>query len=386
MAVYMKNCFWRLAGVTALTAALAGCGGPKESKETTDALQKASALEAQQEYQEANSVLVDALQARETVLRPATPATDPDEANAETKKIEADPEILKMERAQITIYIHLERADLAALVYNDILNGNPGDTILTDELADKDAKIRAGAVGIMALIHKPEIIPALTAATKDSDQDVRRSAVSALGAIQDPAAVDPLIAALKDSYWFVRSESAQALGQQHDARAVKPLLDVVGDDNTVVQENAESSLLEICQDAKGVSADDLAARLTDPNPKIMLIAALGLNLLKDHRAVPVFMKMIQSTDTTTRLEGLRGLGEAGDPSAIPTFRETLKETDVNVRGWSVIGLDNLGDKDSLPALRAIAADEKETPSVRSRAELAVSHLTGKTPAPTPSGP
>ena len=40
-----------------------------------------------------------------------------------TKKIQADPEILKMERAQIPLYLYLERPDLASAVYADILGG-----------------------------------------------------------------------------------------------------------------------------------------------------------------------------------------------------------------------------------------------------------------------
>jgi HEAT repeat protein len=358
---------------------LAGCGH-RESKETTDALQQASALEDQKQYQDANSVLIDALRVRETKIRPATPPTDQSDLDAQTKQVESDPEILKMERAQVLIYLHLERADLAWAVYKDILSGNPDDSVVYDTLKDKDPLIRTGGVRVLGLAGKPDAIPALAAATKDEDKDVRRAAVAALGSITDPATVEPLLAALKDSYWFVRSEAAESLGQEKDARAVNSLIDAVADEDSTVESSAETALLQLCQ-APGVSPDDFASRLNDPNPKIVIISAYSLALMKDRRAIPVLLKLAAAPDLTTRLQATKGLGETGDPSVIPTLRQSLNDPDVNMRGWSITGLGNLKDEGSLSALRAIAADASQPPKIQAAAAAAVNQITGQDATP-----
>jgi len=378
----MNKCFWRLVLVAGTAVILAGCG----NKETKEALQKAGALEDQKQYQDANNVLVEALRARETKIR-ADAGAPPDQAATDmlNKKVQSDPEILKLERGQIPLYLHLERADLASAVYSDILAGKPDDTVVYDLLRDKDPLIRTGAVRILGLTEKPEAIDALVEATKDPDQDVRRAAVAALGSIKDPRTVGPLIAALKDSYWFARSEAANALGQEHDGRAVKPLLDAVADSDSTVESSAETALLFLCK-GPGAPAppDDFASRLNDPNPKLVLISAVCLSILKDSRAVPVLLKLLSSSDLTTRLDAVKGLGEAGDPSVIPTLRQTLKDPDVNMRGWSIIGLGNLKDQGSLTDLRAIAADPNEPSTIKAAAAAAINHIAP--PATLPGGP
>jgi HEAT repeat protein len=249
---------------------------------------------------------------------------------------------------------------------------------------DKDPIIRAGAARILGLVGKPEVIDALVAATKDSDQEVRRAAVASLGVIKDPKTVDPLIAALKDPYWFARSEAANALGQEHDGRAVKPLLDAVADSDNTVVTSAEASLLFLSKPPGAVaSPDDFADRLNDSNPKVVLVSAVCLSMLRDSRAIPTLLKLTSSPDQTTRLDAVKGLGEVGDPSVIPTLRQTLKDTDVNMRGWSIIGLGNLKDEGSLPDLRAIMADPAEPDTIKAAAQAAINHISPPPQAPVP---
>jgi HEAT repeat protein len=356
------------------TLALAACS----TRETKQALQKVSDLESQQHYEDANDVLVDALRAREAKIRSGLDApTDSASADAMTKRIQADPEILKMERAQIPIYLHLDRADLASAVYSDILAGNPGDKVLYDLLKDKDPAIRTGTVRTLGLTGNPEALDALSGATKDVDEDVRRTAVAALGTIKDPRTVPILINALNDSYWFVRSDAADALGREKDLRAVNPLLDTVSDPDSNVESAAENALIALCS-VPGISADGFASHLNDANPKIVLISAVCLAVMKDPRSTPMLIKLAGSPDVSTRLHAVKGLGETGDPAVIPTLRQTLMDSEVNVRGWSIIGLDRLKDLGSLPQLRALSTDPNQTPRIREFAGAAVDHLTGQT--------
>ena len=378
----MKSCFRRGVVLVILSAALAGCG----NRHTREALQGAKALSDQKQYQDADDVLVHALQAREAEIRAQLPPpTDEPGVDDLTKKVQSDSEILKMERAQVPIYLHLQRADLASAVYSDILAGSPNDDVVFKSLKDPDAAIRAGAVRVLELAGGPNAIDPLTEATKDTDQDVRRSAVAALGTIKDPRTVPPLIDALKDSYWFARSDAANSLGGEGDNRAIEPLLEAIGDSDKTVQRSAENALVLLAT-AKGISGDAFAAHLNDPNPKVVVVAAVCLAVRKDPRATPVLLKLAASPDIDTRLHAVKALGETGDPSVLPILRQLLNDSDINVRGWSIIGLGKLKDLASLAQLRAIAADPNEPASIQAAATAAVDHIIGLPLSPSSTIP
>ena len=371
----------RFRGRTLLTAAacllLAGCG----NRATREAIEKARGQSDQKQYDEANATLIAAIKAREDELRgPDTAVADPD---ALAQKMQADPEILKLEREEIPLYLHWERPDLASAVEHDIEKGSPGDATVRRYLHDSDPKMRLNAVGALGLGGSADAIDDLAEASKDSDQDVRRAAVQALGSIKDPKAVDPLLAALNDPYWFCRSEAAQGLARQQDPRAVDPLLHAVTDSDSTVENAAENGLLLLCQ-IPGLSHASFLAHLNDPNPKLVLISAVCLALLKDSQATPVLEQLADSPNPSTRLHAVKALGETGDPGVIPVLRATLKDpTNPNVRGWSVIGLGKLRDAGSLNDLKAIAADPSESEAMHEAATTAIDQITGTASNPAP---
>jgi HEAT repeat protein len=388
-----------MAWVGGIALALASCG----NKETNEALAKASKLDAQKQYVDANQVLVDALTARKNVLQGDTAPADQAAADALKKKVQADPEYLTLERAQIPLYLKLERSDMASVVYTDILAGSPNDRVIYDELKDTDPVLRAGASRVLGLLADPAAIQPLAQVAKDPDQDVRRAAVSALGSIKNPGVVPPLIAALKDPYWFVRSEAATALGQKGDGSSVRPLLDAVNDSDISVATASQTSLVYLCDNFQSaVSADDFADALKSANPKVVLVSAICLAILKDKRAVPALTHLIDSPDAIARLDAVKGLGQTGDPSVIPILRDTLKNPDrgataggddqkrrelaINVRGWSIIGLGQLRDGTSLPELQALATDDTQPQSIRDAAAAAVRHIQGDAPTSATPGP
>src|SRR5262249_28760311 len=144
----MTNCFRRCLLVACAALTLAACG----NRETKEALRRSTLLAGQKQYQDANDVLIAALRAREAQIKASTGApADQAAVDAQAKKIQTDSEILKMERAQIPLYLKMNKADLATSVYSDILLGNPGDTIIFDSLKDPDGVVRAGAVRVLGV-------------------------------------------------------------------------------------------------------------------------------------------------------------------------------------------------------------------------------------------
>ncbi len=380
---FMKKSFWRAAMMACGAISLAACGN-KQTKETLD---KAGDLEKQQQFADANTVLVNALQDREAKLRnDAGNPTDSAGIDALKKQVAADSEILKMERAWVGLYLHWNRTDMAASVYEDILSGDPGDTSMATFLQDPDKDIRKRAVEVLGLAADPkspnldQTIGTLVSAMKDSDPTVRAAAVDALGATKNPKVFEPVIGELKDSEWNVRFEVVDALSQIHDERVIAPLLDAAGDSDKSVRSSAHDNLEGIASLEKTFAkADDFAARLNDANADIAMTAAECLGLMRDSRAVPALMKLITSTDPEVKLNAVKGLGEAGDRAALPMLRQLLNDPDLNMRGWSIIGLGKLKDENSLMDLEHISTDATQPNSIRQAAAASVEEIRSSLP-------
>jgi len=383
---FMKKSYWRPALMACAAMTLAACG----NKETKEALDKSSDLEKQQQFADANTVLVDALQAREAKLK-ATAGNPTDQAVLEAlkKKVQSDSEILKLERAWVSLYLKWNRTDMAASVYGDILAGDPGDASMGTFLNDPDKDIRKRAVEVLGLAADPKspnlgkTISTLTTALKDSDATVRAAAIDALGATKDPGVLPSVMDQLKDSDWNVRFEVVDALSQIHDERVVAPLLDAAGDSDKTVRDSAHDNLESIASAPDTFAKpDDFAPRLNDANPAIAMSAAECLGLMRDPRAVPVLMKLINSSDPDVKLNAVKGLGEAGDRGALPALRQLLNDPDLNMRGWGIIGLGKLKDEDSLIDLEHIATDETQPASIRQAAAASVEEIRGSLPSLT----
>jgi HEAT repeat protein len=171
-----------------------------------------------------------------------------------------------------------------------------------------------------------------------------------------------------------------ALSQIHDERVIAPLLDAAGDADKTVRSSAHDNLEGLTSAPDTVAKpDDFVPRLTDSNPDVVMTAAECLGLLRDPRAVPVLMKLINSTDPEVRLNAVKGLGEAGDHAALPLLRQMINDPDLNMRGWSIIGLGKLKDADSLMDLEKIANDDTQPSSIHEAASAAVEEIRSSLP-------
>jgi HEAT repeat protein len=379
----MKKFFWRAALLAGGAMTLAACG----NKQTKDALDKATDLEKRQQFDEANIILVNALQDREAKITAAAGnPTDPAAVEALKKKVQSDSEILKMERAWVGLYLQWNRTETAVSVYGDILAGDPDDTSMSDFLRDPDKDIRKRAVEVLGLAADPKspnlgkTIDTLTSALKDSDATVRAAAIDALGATKDPRVFQPVVDELKDSDWNVRFEVIDTLSRIHDERVIAPLLNAAGDSDKTVRNSAHENLEGIAStDGTFAKPDDFVPRLNDPNPDIQMTAAECLGLLRDSRAVPVLMKLVTSSDPEVKLNAIKGLGEAGDRSALPALRPLINDPDLNMRGWSIVGLGKLRDEDSLIDLEHIATDDAQPSTIREAAAASVEEIRSSLP-------
>lgn len=120
-------------------------------------------------------------------------------------------------------------------------------------LADKDAIVRATAVGSVVFLPPSEASAALLPLFSDKAEIVRREVAYALGTVGDPSAVGALIQLLqRDKIIEVKGAATVALGQIGDAGAVDALLAVLQnnrptDDNEFLRRACARSIGQIAQ-------------------------------------------------------------------------------------------------------------------------------------------
>lgn len=144
-------------------------------------------------------------------------------------------------------------------------------------VAHVDARIRAAAVRVLALVGGAGVWPAVESALGDPVVEVRLAALDAavrLGEDSDPvpgvvAAVVALLA--DDPGWSTRMRAARALGSLGAAAAAGPLAEALaGDDYAFVREAAAAALDPGWPGARGALS---AAREADPEPRVRAAAS-----------------------------------------------------------------------------------------------------------------
>jgi HEAT repeat protein len=236
--------------------------------------------------------------------------------------------------------------------------------------------------------------PHLRAALKDQDPRVRGTAALALGRLSDTESVDALISSLKDEDHLVRYWAAVALGQIGDVKATKPLIETF---RTCRAEDIAVSIGKIDFQAL---LDLLDLKDTDSNLSVITVA-MALGVLKDARAVPCLLVLLDDEDWRVRTASARALGKIGDrraaeplidalqgdvqadvritaakalgrlkdPRAVEPLINALNDKAHYVRENAVNALDEIADPRALEALEA-AAEHDDNATVRRQAKLA----------------
>jgi HEAT repeat protein len=179
-------------------------------------------------------------------------------------------------------------------------------------------------------------LPRLLADLTSGDDDLAERAVSQLIVLDKEAIPDLLIMRGKeneDVRWWAFCALAQMPGA--DATWFIPGLQ---DPSGAVRESAAMAL---CLHPHPSVAPRLIATLDDPD---RMVATLATNALigigKD--ATPELLSVMENGTQAARIEAARALSEIRDPRAIPVFMKVLENDSVLVRYWAEQGLENLG--------------------------------------------
>lgn len=178
---------------------------------------------------------------------------------------------------------------------------------LLDELLSSDEARAERAVAAL-MEAGPDAIPALLDLAHASDVDSRWWAIRALA--QSPLCqtewLIPFL--LNDSAPEVRQCAALGLAVKPEAAAIRPLVQALSDADAMTANLAMNALVKIGKD----SVTALIERVNDKSSQSARILALrALAELRDHRAIPVMMQVMEEDSVLLQhwaREGLERLG------------------------------------------------------------------------------
>jgi HEAT repeat protein len=181
-------------------------------------------------------------------------------------------------------------SDLPSLLA-DLKSGN-------DDLAER-------AVSQLVALNK-EAIPALLILREAENEDVRWWAFCALAQMPE-ADVTWFFPGLQDSSGAVRESAAMALNLHPHPSVVSRLIVALDDTDRLVATLATNALIGIGRDS-----------------------------------TPELISTMENGTPAARIEATRALSEIRDPRAIPAFMNVMENDSVLVRYWAEQGLENLG--------------------------------------------
>jgi len=216
--------------------------------------------------------------------------------------------------------------------------------VLLEQLRQGDAKRRADVAFYLWSMSDPRVIEALKAALQDPDQTVRRRVARAVIhlAPRDAAPlVLPVITDMLHQPEGFDADLAAEFAQLADPRMTEPLL----------------------------------ALLNGQDEQAQILAARGLEALKETQAVPHLISLLETSPSQdVRFRATRALGAIGDPRAVPpllaNLRADMPNGDAILRESAAAALGKLRDPRAVEPLILCLRD----PSTRDAAARALGKL------------
>jgi HEAT repeat protein len=233
-------------------------------------------------------------------------------------------------------------------------------------------------------------IPHLISTLKDNDQSVRKSAAWALSKLDwKPVTVENelkyLIASqrwgalaiiggpssgslaelLRDEDENIRKEASATLIKIGPA-SIEPVISILKDKNVLARKIALSTLDAIDPDWQN---SEMARRalpkfiksLNSYDSNVRASSAWALSILKDERAVKPLISALNDYDAGVRIYVSKALGEIGDKIAIKPLISKLNDKDSAVRGYAALALGEIKDPAAIEPLFDVLTDKDSWP-------------------------
>jgi HEAT repeat protein len=238
-------------------------------------------------------------------------------------------------------------------------------------LKNANAAVREKAAEALGQSKSSRAVEQLIAALDDPDPGVQGNAATALGKIKDPRAIQSLMTTIKDAvkdgkakkgtddvYFYTDEQRSRLDVAQKAAEALGnigvPALDVLmaafKDKDTDLSGCAGSGLVMMGAPA----VDALIAEVRDPNSGVRSGAVQLLGKIRDPRAVPPLIDVLQVKDL--QWNAAYSLGEIGDPRAVDGLIAALQNKDAEFREEAANALGKIKDPRADAALTAALKD------------------------------
>ncbi len=255
-----------------------------------------------------------------------------------------------------------------------------GATEATDGLVEathaQDTRVVAAAARALGELGARDALPRLVELARSPDSGVRAAAVAALGRIDPEGTMATIEAAMRDPAPEVREAAVHALGKEGEI-AFARLLEALGSPDPGMRLAAAQTLGDL-GDERGI--DPLLRALSDSDSGVALAAKAALAKLG---WMPVGWRTRRTDKGyaywTTRSEWVEGLGDVSQRDALE--HALASSPDPVRRRVAAEGLGLLGDDRAIPALKR-ALEEDQDVDVRIVAARSVVDL-GGTPEVSP---
>jgi HEAT repeat protein len=193
-----------------------------------------------------------------------------------------------------------------------VKTGEPAIESLVAVLNDNESSCRTKSAEVLGKIGDKRAIEPLIAVLKDEDNTLRVEAAIALGNIGKPA-IESLIAELNNQDSDKRVQAAEVLGKIGDESAIEPLIASLKEDDSALRAKAAECLGQF-DDERAIDPLSFVA-LNDKDSKVKKCAKLALLDLNNHKAVDVYISMLNSGSSGMKFQAAKILSNLDDPKA-----------------------------------------------------------------------
>lgn len=242
-----------------------------------------------------------------------------------------------------------KNADLRAKVA--FVLGRIGDASAVDALVplldDPSADVQGRVATALLNIGGDSALSALSKRITDESKSLRSQAAEAIGKLGTLGAIDSLLPLLTDSEKNVRQAAIEALGRLGDRRALGSVLEHIRDEDDEIRRTTVEAIGRL--GGKEAQAPMVEA-LRDPIEKVRLAAVTSLGAIRGPDATALLIGALGDESKDVRHRAAAMLGEVGDYQSVTPLLNALEDEDAGVRQQAARAIGRVGGSDVQDAL------------------------------------
>jgi HEAT repeat protein len=225
-----------------------------------------------------------------------------------------------------------------AILWSEKIDGDARDVLAIQDRISQ--RIIAGMSGGQTPVDPTQLL-------KDENEEIRLDAVLTLEFSHDPRALSALVEALRDPSLKVKAEAVRAivkLGEQATGPVIRLLNDAIDERDNMTARYA-AKILGLIGDRSISSV--LVELLKSEDKFVACESALALGRLRESKAVPDLIGLLNEPNGNLRFAAAEALGEICDPIAREAVQRRLSDDDEGVRAkarWALSRLKKVGSR------------------------------------------